>query len=144
MKLLLAISLSLFTTAALACTNFSGKYKNEQNEVYTVSQSGCASVTLVSSEGTQTILADGVRRVTEENAEVRVSTAASFIGANLTLNHLLELKVPLPPEVPPTAVPKTILEVYVKDARGNIVQTTTLYNSAGTVLNTMTAVHQKI
>nr|BDT26810.1 hypothetical protein BHI3_02760 [Bacteriovorax sp. HI3] len=147
MKVVLALCLSLFTffsSAAFACTDFTGRYKNEQNEIYTVSQSACASVTVTGSDGSDTIITDGQFRLSEENEDVRVFTAAAFIGVNLTLNHRIEYKKPLPPEVPPTAIPVKILEVYVKDARGNVVLTTTIFNSTGGVLASMTSLHQRI
>lgn len=144
MKVLLALCLSLFASAALACTDFTGKYKNEQNEIYTVSQSACASVTVTGTEGAGTVITDGQFRLSEENEDVKVLTAAAFIGANLTLDHRIQYKKPLPPEVPPTSIPVKILEVYVKDARGNVVLTTTIFNSTGGVLASMTSLHQKI
>ncbi len=143
MKLLLALCLSLSTSVALACTDFSGKYKNEQ-EVYTVSQNACASITVTTSEGSGTVITDGQFRLSEQNDDVRIYTAAAFIGNNLTLDHRVEYIQPLPPEVPPTSIPVKMLEVYTKDARGNVVFTTTVYNSAGGVLGSMTSVHQKI
>ncbi len=144
MKVLLALCLSLFTSAALACTDFTGRYKNEQNEIYTVAQSACASLTVTNSEGTQTIITDGQYRLFDENEDVRILTAATFVGANLTLDHRFEYKRPLPPEVPPSAIPLKMLDVYVKDARGNVILTTTIFNSAGGVLASMTSLHQKI
>lgn len=144
MKVLLALCLSLFTTAALACTDFTGRYKNEQNEIYSVSQSACASVTVTDSDGAQTILTDGQYRLSEENEDLRVLTAAAFVGLSLTLDHRFEYKKPFPPEVPPSAIPVKMVDVYVKDAYGNVILTTTLFNSAGGVLTSMTSVHQRL
>ena len=59
MKLLLALSLSLFASVSMACTDFTGKYRNAESEVFTLQQSGCASVTLTDDTGSATIIADG-------------------------------------------------------------------------------------
>ena len=82
--------------------------------------------------------------MSEENEDVKVLTAAAFIGTNLTLDHRIQYKKPLPPAVPPTSIPLKILEVYIKDARGNVVLTTTIFNSTGGVLASMNSLHKKI
>lgn len=144
MKLLIALCFSLFASVTMACTDFTGNYRNQQNEVYSLQQSGCASVAIIDNEGTNTIIADGQFRLTEETDEVRILTAASFVGANFTLDHRIEYKMPLPPEVPTEAIPVKMIVIYVKDTAGNIIETTTLYNSLERVLATMTSRHQKI
>lgn len=142
-KLLFALCLSVFTSAAMACTNFAGNYRGEEG-VYTVSQSACASVTISDSSGSGTIITDGQFRVSEDNEEARILTAASFVGTNLTIDNRVEYKVPLPPEVPADAIPARIVIVIVKNSAGGLVQTVTIYNSKGQVLGSESSTHPKV
>lgn len=141
-KFLFALCLSLFTSVAMACTNFSGSYRGEEG-VYTVSQSGCASVTISDSNGDMTLITDGQFRVVEDAPEARIMTAASFVGNNLTMENRIEYKVPFPPEVPADAIPSRIVVVVVKNAAGALVQTTTFYNSKGQSLGSESTTHPK-
>lgn len=143
-KILFALCFSMFTTAAMACTDFSGRYRDEDSALYTVSQSGCASITVSSSTGEGTIITDGQFRITDEDEQVRVYTAASFIGVTLTIENRLEFKVPLPPEIPADSIPVKIILVYSKDSAGNLLITTTLYNSNGQVLGSESSTHPRV
>ncbi len=141
-KLLFALCLSLFTTAAMACTDFSGSYRGEEG-IYSVTQSGCSNVTISDSSGSSTLITDGNFRVTEDSPEVRVYTAATFVGNNLTLENRIEYKIALPPEVPVDAIPARIVIVIVKDSAGGLVQTMTFYNSKGQVLGSESSTHPR-
>lgn len=145
MKTLLALGFSLFATVSMACTDFSGAYRSQEDgDVYTLQQSGCESITSNSSDGTSTIITDGQYRLNEEDENVRILTAATFIGANLTLDSKIEYKQPLPSEIPVEMIPAKVVMIAVKDSAGNLVTTTTIYNSTNQVLATSTQTDQKI
>lgn len=144
MKLLLALSLSLFATVSMACTDFTGSYRDEDSQAYTVAQSGCSSVTVNDQEGTTIVIADGQYRVTEETDEVIILSAANFIGATLTVNGKMEYKIPFPPEVPTDMIPVRSVSVYTLDSAGNLVIDTSVFNSNNQVLVQSTQTHQKI
>jgi hypothetical protein len=140
MKLLFTIAFSLITSAAMACTDFSGTYLNHvENTPYSLSQSGCASIT----EENETIYTDGRYRVIAEDDSVAVSMAASFIGANLTMDSNIEYKIPFPPEVPADMVPTKVVIVYTLDSARNLQSVSTVYNSTGQVLATESGTDQR-
>lgn len=145
MKTFLALGLSLFATVSMACTDFTGSYRSQQdNDVYTLEQSGCASITANNSEGTSTIITDGQYRLNDQDENVRVMTAATFVDANLTLDSKIEYKQPLPSEIPVEMIPTKVVMILVKDSAGNIVTTSSVYNSTNQVLATSTQTDQKI
>ncbi|MBC7428057.1 MAG: hypothetical protein H7336_05570 [Bacteriovorax sp.] len=144
MKLLLALSFSLFASASMACTDFSGTYRDESSATYNVSQSGCATVTVNSSEGTETIIADGQYRVTSEDEQVRVTSAATFVGANLTIDGIVEYKVTLPPQVPADKIPARVVTIYTLDSAGNLVMNLSVLNSSNQVIAQGTMTQQRI
>ncbi len=144
MKLLLALSLSLFAFSSMACTDFSGSYTDEFSDAYKVSQNACASFSVSSDTEIYSIMTDGKFRVTEENDEARISSAASFSGANLIVEGKIEYKVALPPEVPTELIPVRVVTVYSLDKLGNLVLVTTIYNSKNQIIEQETQTHQKI
>lgn len=144
MKLLLALSLSLFASVSMACTDFSGSYRDEDSNTYTIAQSGCVSATVDDQEGTYSIIADGQYRVTEENDEMKISSAASFQGVNLVIDGKIEYKVAFPPEIPTEMIPVRTLSVYSLDSAGNLVMNIALYNSNNQVIGQASQTHQKI
>lgn len=144
MKLLLALTFLTFSTVSLACTDFSGSYRDETNQTFNVSQSACASVTVNSQEGTETIITDGQYRVTEDSDEVRITSAASFVGANLTIDGKIEYKIPMPPEIPAEMIPVRAVTIYTLDSVGNLIMYIAVYNSNNQVLGEATQAQQKI
>lgn len=144
MKILLTLTLSFFTSAVMACTDFSGSYKDEVASVYSVVQSGCSTVMVNNNEGTETIIADGQFRVTEENAEVRISSAANFIGDNLTIEGRIEYLIALPPEVPVELIPVKFVTVYTLDSAGNLWMNFTIINSKDQVIGESATMHQRV
>lgn len=145
MKFLLAICISMFATAAIACTDFSGRYRDEELEVYTIEQSGCSSVTYIEDSGERsTFLVDGQYRLSDEDDEVRVYTAANFVGPTIVFDSKMEYKQPFPDDVPEEAIPRTSKLIYFKDANGNLVNVIYVYNSAGTIIGSATTTHPKV
>jgi hypothetical protein len=141
MKLLFTIAFSLFASVAMACTDFSGTYLTHvERNPYTITQSGCSSIT----EDNQTIITDGQYRVLDEDENVRVLSAASFIGANLTIDSNIEYKVAFPPEIPTEMIPTKIIMIYTLDSARNLQSVTTVYNSAGQVLTTESGTDERI
>ena len=144
MKSLIGLSVFLFSTVSLACTNFSGSYLDLDRETYTVSQNGCESLTLTTDEGTFTALADGVLRVSNESEEATILTAVSFSGKDLIMDNHLQLKVSLPPEIPVEVIPVRMYSIYSKLVNGDVSITTTAYNLNGQILGIETGIHQKL
>lgn len=58
MKFLIAMSVLAFSSITLACTDFSGTYQSQDQEMQVV-QSGCESLVLVTPDASLTIIADG-------------------------------------------------------------------------------------
>ncbi|MBC7713007.1 MAG: hypothetical protein H7177_06695 [Rhizobacter sp.] len=143
MKFLGVLAFALFTSTAMACTNFSGSYRDEQMGTYTVTQSGCETVTVNSSDGIETIIADGVYRLSSEDEQVRIMSAAMFVGANLTIDGKIEYKVPLP-QVPADKIPARVVTVYNLDSAGNLVMNFSVINSSNQVIANGTTTHQRI
>lgn len=144
MKLLLVLCFSMFATAAMACTDFTGTYRNGEGVKTQIKQSGCASVTFTEANDSGTIITDGQYRVTQDDADVRVSTAASFVGATLNFDGKLEYKQPMPPEVPTQSIPRRISVVYSKNTTGDVVALMTAYNSQNQVIYSITDSYTKI
>ncbi len=144
MKVLLTLTLSIYASMALACTDFTGTYRDQEFKVYSVLQSGCSSIVLNNDEGTFGAQADGILRVSSEDQQARVLTAISFSGKDLIMDHHIELKVALPPEVPADIIPGRIYSIYGKLGNGDLGVTTTVYNLNGQVLSVESSHHQKI
>lgn len=145
MKFLLALCLSMFATAAIACTDFSGRYRDEELEVYTIEQSGCSSVTYVEDNGERsTFIVDGQYRLSDEDDEVKVYTAANFVGVTIVFDSKMEYKQPFPDDVPEEAIPRTSKIIYSKDTNGNLVSIILIFNSAGTVIGSATTTHPRV
>lgn len=145
MKFLLAICISMFATAAIACTDFSGRYRDEEMEVYTIEQSGCSSVTYIEDDGERsTFLVDGQYRLSDEDDEVKVYTAANFVGATIVFDSKMEYKQPFPDDVPEETIPRTSKIIYSKDSYGNLISMIYVYNSAGAVIGRATTTHPKV
>ena len=107
MKFLLAICISVFATATMACTDFSGTYKDETMSVYRIDQSGCTSIAQTNSDGTRVdFIVDGQYRLMEEDEWGTISTAANFVGDTLVFDSKMEYKKPFPTEVPEVVIPK--------------------------------------
>ncbi len=144
MKTLIGLSLVLFSNIALACTDFTGTYLDQERETYSVAQNGCESLTLTNNEGSFNVLADGQLRVTNESEEATIMTAVSFSGRDLIMDNHLQFKVSLPPEIPVEVIPVRMYSIYSKLPNGNVSITTTAYNLNGQVLGIETAIHQKL
>lgn len=144
MKIMLTIALSLFTSLAFACTDFTGTYRDQEYKVYSVNQAGCSSIVLNNDEGTFSAKADGQFRVSSEDQHARVLTAILFSGKDLIMDHHVELKVALPPEVPVEIIPVRIYSIYGKLGNGDLGVTTTVYNANGQVLSVESSQHQKL
>jgi hypothetical protein len=144
MKLFFALCFSLSATAALACTDLSGTYRDDNSETFTLVQSGCESVTVNDSSHSETMITDGVPRVISEDDSSRITASATFVGDNLTVDGNIELKVALPPEFPTDKVPKRVLMIYTKASNGDLLINTTIYNSTGAILGTQSSVEHKI
>lgn len=145
MKTFLALGLSLFATVSMACTDFTGSYRSQQDSsTYSIQQSGCTSITSNTNEGTMTVLTDGQYRVSEDNEHARILTAAKFVGSNLTIDGKIEYKQPLPSEIPAEMIPTKIVMIVVKDSAGNLVTTSNVLNSDDQVLGSTTTTDQKI
>jgi hypothetical protein len=141
MKLLFTVAFSLFASAAMACTNFSGSYRNDvEGKIYSIQQSGCSSI---SAEG-QTIITDGQYRVLNEDETGRVMVAASFVDANLNVDTTIEYKVSIPPEFPEEMIPVKITIIYSMDSAGNLTTLSTAYNSHGQVISSESNTDQRI
>jgi hypothetical protein len=144
MKLLLVLCFSLFASAAMACTNFSGNYRNGEGATTTIQQSGCANVTFTGVDGSGTIITDGQLRVSQDDAEVRVLTSASFIGETLTMAGKLEYKQPFPPEYPTQLITRSFAMVYSKTNSGDVIAVSTFYNSENQVIFSQTDSYSKL
>lgn len=144
MKLLLALCFSLFASAAMACTDFSGNYLNSEGVKTQITQSGCTSVTFTSAEGTGTMITDGQPRVTQDDAEIRVLTKAQFVGATLNLEAALEYKVAFPPEVPAQYIPRKAVVIYSKTSSGDVTAASSTYNSQNQLIYSATDSYTKI
>ena len=144
MKSLIGLSVFLFSTVSLACTNFSGTYLNLERKTYTVAQNGCESLSLESDDGIFTALTDGVLRASSESDDSTIFTAISFSGKDLIVDNHLHLKVQLPPEIPADVIPVRMYSIYSKLFNGDISITTTAYNMNGQVLGIETGIHQKL
>lgn len=60
MKLILSLSLLIFSVSAFSCPNFSGEYLDEMDGTYfAIEQNDCASIDYIFDEGTVTALIDG-------------------------------------------------------------------------------------
>ena len=134
MKLLLAICLSMFASLAMACTDFTGNYRNGEGVDTQIKQSGCSSVTFTGNEGAGTLVTDGQYRMSQDDAEVRVMTAASFVGAALNIEGKLEYKQSFPPEVPTQYIARRFTMIYTKTTSGDVVGTSSVYNSENQVI----------
>lgn len=134
MKLLLVLCFSMFASAAMACTDFSGNYRNGEGVSTAIQQSGCASVTFSGVDGSGTMITDGQFRVSQDDAEVRVLTSAAFIGETLTLEGKLEYKQPFPAEVPTESITTRFTLVFSKTTSGNVVAVSSFYNSQNQVI----------
>jgi len=144
MKVLLVLTLSLVTSLAMACTDFTGTYRDQEDKVYSVSQSGCNSLVLNNDAGTFSAQADGKYRISSEDQQARVLTAISFSKKDLIIDHQIELKVALPPEVPTEIIPGRIYTLFGKLGNGDLGVTTTVYNLNGQVLSIESTHHQKL
>ena len=66
MKSLVLLSLAIFTSAAFACTDFSGNYMDELSNNFTITQNACKSLQFISSELTMNIIVDGKEHLVSE------------------------------------------------------------------------------
>lgn len=144
MKLLLVLCFSMFASAAMACTDFSGNYRNGEGVGTQIQQSGCASVTFTGADGAGTLVTDGQLRVSQDDAEVRVLTAATFVGAALILESKLEYKQPFPPEVPTELIATRFTMVFSKNTSGDVVAVSSMYNSQDQVIFSQVDTYSKL
>ena len=144
MKFLLAVSFSLFATASMACTDFSGSYRDDEAGDFTYQQSGCESITRIGAGTSETVITDGKERVISDDEVVRIRATASFVGETLTIVSAIEYKVALPPEVPVEMIPVRADAVHTKSPNGDIIQSVTPYNANGQSLGTQTSVQHKL
>ncbi|MEA9356573.1 hypothetical protein SHI21_10175 [Bacteriovorax sp. PP10] len=144
MKLLLVLCFSMFASAAMACTDFSGNYRNGEGVQTQIQQSGCTSVTFSNVEGTGTIITDGQFRVLQDDADVRILTSAAFVGATLNLEGKFEYKQPAPPEMPSEYIAKRFSMVYTKSNSGDVVAVMSVYNSQNQVIYSLTDSYSKL
>lgn len=144
MKLLLVLCFSMFASVAMACTDFSGSYRNGEGVNTQIQQSGCVSVTFSSADGSGTLITDGQFRVSQDDAEVRVLTSAAFVGATLNLEGKLEYKQPVPPEMPTEYIATRFSMVYSKSNSGDVVAVMSVYNSQNQVIYSLTDSYSKL
>lgn len=144
MKLLTGFILFCSISNAFACTDFSGRYLDQENNQYSVAQSGCESLSIINDEGSFTAIADGQFRVSSESDEARVLTAITFSGSDLVMDNHLEFKFSLPPEVPVEVIPVRLLSIYRKVGNGDVAVTTSAYNLNGQFLGIESTTHQKL
>lgn len=144
MKLFLVLCFSMFASAAMACTDFSGAYRNGEGVKTQIQQSGCANVTFTTVEGSGTLITDGQFRVSQDDAEVRVLTSAAFVGSTLNLEGKIEYKQSMPPEVPAEAIPTRFSLVYSKTNSGDVLAVMSAYNSQNQVIYSVTDSYSKL
>jgi len=147
MKAIFALSLTVIVSSSYAatCTNFSGKYHNPAAKVFTIEKGSCDSFIQTEEDGSRTTIpADGQFRVTEENNEVKVLTAGKYVGENFMIESKIEYKVSIPSEYPSDSIPSRSTVIYSKDAKGNVQDSTTVFNSEGKTIGVQNSYYPKI
>lgn len=139
MKLLLIGILLLFSNQSFACTDFSGKYLDDDSNPYSIFQSGCNSFKLASA----IYITDGNFRVKEESSAIKIMTASTFIEDYLQIENILEYKIPFPPEMPTELIPVRYVSLYTIGWLGNLAIDTTVYNKNGDVISSENTIHKK-
>jgi hypothetical protein len=140
MKILMIFILLTFASASFACTDFTGKYLDDDSNPYLIIQSGCASFILAGNSN----IADGQFRIQQETAAIKISSAASFIDYYLQVENLVDYKNPFPPEMPLDMIPAKYVTLYTIDWKGNLAIDTTVYNSKNDVISSENTIHQRL
>lgn len=135
-------SLLSFSSISFACTDFSGRYLNDDTDnaiEYTIEQNRCESIKIGSSD----LIADGKFRTQVETSAIKISLASSFIDYYLQVENALEYKTPFPPGMPQDMIPAKYVTLYTIDWKGNLAIDTTTYNTNNEVISSENTVHQK-
>ena len=143
MKFLLALSFSLFATASMACTDFTGDYINDAGMKFNYQQDGCESIVITIDGQTKTLITDGIERVLQDDAYLRISASAIFDQSALKVTDRIFYKVTLPPGTPTEKIPALVTAILTKDAGGDITSHLTSYNAAGQVIQALVVVQRK-
>ncbi len=78
------VVLSLFATvSALACPNYSGKYIDEDGEVFTMNQTDCVTVSWTDTEGTKQFIADGSEHVMKAEGRITAYATATMLATKM-------------------------------------------------------------
>lgn len=144
MKLLLVLCFSLFTSVVMACTDFTGSYRDGEGHIAQIKQSGCVSLTFTNHEGSGAYITDGQLRVSHEDAEIKVLTSAAFVGAALNIESRLQYKQPMPPEMPTQYIPVRAATVFTKSTSGDVVGVSSVYNSENQVISSQVDSYSKL
>lgn len=140
MKLLCIGFLLSFSALSLACTNFSGKYLDDDSNAYSIEQSACETFTVASNIH----ITDGQFRTKEETSAIKITTASTFIEDYLQVENILEYKNPFPTEMPLELIPAKFVTLYTIGWKGNLAIDTTVYNKNGDVISSDNTIHQKL
>lgn len=140
MKLLVALFSLTFTSLTFACTDFSGKYLDDDLNPYTITQEGCESVKI----GHETLITDETDRLKVETPSIKITTAASHIEYYLQVENILEYKNTFPEDMPLELIPFKYVTIYTYGWQGNLAIDTTVYNKNGEVISSENTIHQKL
>ena len=117
MKILLAITLSLFSIQVFACPNISGTFKDEDDNLITIIQTACEQTIWGDANGSTTLIADNIERIVEQEGENKAYGKARFTNTDF----VLELRVVYSGNVPDD-YPTHFITSYHADKKNNLVE----------------------
>jgi hypothetical protein len=117
MKTIIAITLTLLSLQVLACPDLTGTFKDEDDNLLTISQAKCEQTVWSDSEESTTLIADNVERVVEKEGDNVAYGKARFTNTDF----VLELRVVYSGSVPDD-FPTHFLTSYRIDKFNNMVE----------------------
>jgi hypothetical protein len=117
MKKIMLFFLALFSLQAIACPDLTGTYKDEDDNIISITQTNCEKTIWSDSESSTTLIADNIERVVQQEGGNIAYGKARFTD----VDFILELRAVYSGNVP-TDFPTHFITSYRIDKSRNMVE----------------------
>ncbi len=100
MKSFITFVLCLFSLQLLACPNLTGTYKDEDDNLISITQINCEQTVWSDADSSKTLLADNIERVIQEEGKMKAFGKASFTTTDFVLDIRVDYGTPVPSNIP--------------------------------------------
>lgn len=141
MKGIITAVAALLSFNTWACPDLSGSYLDSNKESIVLTQRGCEELTVTSRPLSHTLLLNNEYVLVQEDVDVRAFGKGEFQQSVLVLEVKVEYK--RNPGIPRMILPVRALNKYTQNTDGSLLESSTIFNDANTVLTSTKTLYRK-